>query len=176
MKTYTIDTENLVTNSLAGRTFYFTRRYDQAIEQLRKTLEMDPSFLRAHWYLAAAYEQVGRHEEAIAECQKALSVSGGEPGVLGVLGHAYGVSGKKAEAQKVLAELKDLSKRRHVAPFDIALVYIGLGDKPQALGWLERAYEDHSQRLMWIKVDPRLDSLRGEQRFKDLLRRMGLGS
>ena len=83
---------------------------------------MDPNFFVAHWYLGMAYEQVGRREEAIAECQKALSLSGGEPGTLGALGHAYAISGKRAEALKALAQLKDLSKRRYVAPFDIALV------------------------------------------------------
>jgi hypothetical protein len=74
----------------------------------------------------------------------------------------------------VLAELKDLSKRRYVAPFDIALVYMGLGDKSRALEWLEKAYEDHSDWLAWIKVWPQFDSLRGEPRFQDLLRRLGL--
>ena len=159
---------------LAGRTFYVARRYDQAIEQLHKALEMDPHFPRAHWWLAKAYEQVGRHEEAVAESQKAVSLSAGEPTYFGQLGHAYAVSGKKTEAQKVLAELKDLSKRRYVAPFDIALVYMGLGDKSRALEWLEKAYEDHSDWLAWIKVWPQFDSLRGEPRFQDLLRRLGL--
>jgi TolB-like protein/Flp pilus assembly protein TadD len=159
---------------LAGRTLYVARRYDQAIEQLHKTLEMDPHFPRAHWWLAKAYEQVGRHEEAVAESQKAVSLSAGEPTYFGQLGHAYAVSGKKAEAQKVVAELKDLSKRRYVAPFDIALVYMGLGDKSRALEWLEKAYEDHSDWLAWIKVWPQFDSLRSEPRFQDLLRRLGL--
>jgi eukaryotic-like serine/threonine-protein kinase len=159
---------------LPGRTFYLARRYDQAIEQLHKTLEMDPNFPRTHWWLAMAYEQVGRHEEAVAESQKAVSLSAGEPTYIGQLGHAYAVSGKKAEAQKVLAELKDLSKRRYVAPFDIARVYMGLGDKSRALEWLEKAYEDHSDWVAWIKVWPQFDSLRGEPRFHDLLRRMGL--
>jgi len=103
-----------------------------------------------------------------------VNLSGGEPPVLGELGHAYAVSGKRAEALKALSELKGLSKRRYVAPFDMALLYTGLGDKAQALASLERAYEDHSVHLTWIKVDPRLDSLRGEPRFQDLLRRMNL--
>ena len=123
-----------------------------------------------------AYEPVARHEEAIAECEKALSLSAGEPGALGALGHAYAISGKRAEALKALAELKELSKRRYVAPYDLALIYTGLGEKAQALEWLEKAYEDHSQRLTWIKVWPQFDSLRREPRFQNLLRRMGLGS
>ena len=160
-------------SALAGRTLCFARRYDEAIEQLRKTLEMDPTFLVAHWYLGMAYGQLGRYGEAIAECKKALSLSG-EPSTLGMLGHTYGVSGKRAEAQKVLAQLKDLSNRQYVDSFDIALICAGLRDKAQALEWLEQAYEDHSQQLLWVKVDPRFDSLRGEPRFLDLLRRIHL--
>jgi tetratricopeptide (TPR) repeat protein len=167
------DPLSLIASTVAGRTFYFARRYDQAIELLRKTLEMDPNFVRAHWYLGMAYEQVGRHEEAVAECQKALSL-GSEPAAVAALGHAYAVSGKRAEAQKVLAELQDLSKRRYVDPYDIALIYMGLGDKSQTLEWLAKAYVDHSFHLTWIKVDPQLDSLRVEPRFQDLLRRVGL--
>jgi Flp pilus assembly protein TadD len=119
---------------------------------------------------------VAKYKEAIAECQKAVSLSGGEPSTLAGLGHAYAVSGKRAEAQRVLAELKDLSKRRYVAPLQIALIFAGLGDKVQALEWLERAYEDRSYRLTWVKADPPFDSLHNEPRFQDLLRRMGLGS
>jgi Flp pilus assembly protein TadD len=169
------DPLSLPVSVVAARTFYYARRYDQAVEQFRKTLDMDPTFARAHWWLGMAYEQVGRREEAIAECRKALSLSGNEPAVLGALGHAYAASGKRAEAQRVLAELKKLSERRYAVAFEIALVYTGLGDKPQALQWLEKACEDRSSWLAWIKVDPQFDSLRGEPRFQDLVRRMGLG-
>jgi tetratricopeptide (TPR) repeat protein len=168
------DPLSLISNVAAGQAFYFARRYEQAIEQLRKALEMDSTFYLAHWLLAMVYEQVGRYEEAIAEGQKALGVSESAPSALSVLGHAYAASGKRAEAQKVLAELKNPLKQRYVAPLYIAVIYAGLGDKAPALEWLERAYEDHSDRLAWIKVDPRLDGLRGEPRFQDLLRRMHL--
>jgi tetratricopeptide (TPR) repeat protein len=168
------DPVSLDINASAARTLYFARQYGRSIEQSRKILEMDPSFPRGRWELAMVYEQVGRYEEAIAECQKAWSLAGGETGALGVLGHAYAMSGKRAEAQRVLAEMKDLSKLYYVAPFDIALVYAGLGDKGQTLEWLEKAYEDRSYRLTWIKIDPRFDSLHGEPRFHDLLRRMRL--
>jgi hypothetical protein len=93
-----------------------------------------------------------------------------------MLGHIYGVSGKRAEAVKVLALLKDLSSRQYVDSFDIALICAGLGDPAQALQWLELAYADHSQQLLWIKVDPRFDGLHGDLRFQDLLRRIRLAS
>jgi eukaryotic-like serine/threonine-protein kinase len=163
-----------IVSSVAGWTFYFSRRYDQAIEQLRKTLEIDKNFALAHWFLGMTYQQVARHEEAIAEFQRALSLFGGPQPTLGWLGHAYAVSGKRTAAQKVLAELKELSKRRYVDPSDIAEIYIGLGDKAHALEWLERAYEDRGYSLTYIKVEPAFDRLRGEPRFQQLLRGMNL--
>jgi hypothetical protein len=84
------------------------------------------------------------------------------------------VSGHKDRAQNVLAELEQLSKRRYVAPFEVAVIYTGLGEKDQTFEWLEKAYLDHSPWLMWINVDPRFDSLHGDPRYGDLRRRMGL--
>jgi hypothetical protein len=84
------------------------------------------------------------------------------------------LSGKKAEAQKIIDELKNLSKRSYVPPYNIAVIYAGLGDKNQAFAWLERAYNERSFYLTWIKVDPHLDSLRSDPRFADLMRRVGL--
>jgi tetratricopeptide (TPR) repeat protein len=133
---------------------------------------LDPNFPLAHWFLGLTYEQVARHEEAIAECRKAVTPS--FLSARGGLGHAYAVAGKRAEAQQVLAELKELSKQRYVAPFNFALIYAGLGDKAQTFEWLEKTYEDHSLLFSFIKVWPQFDSLRGERRFQDLLRRMGL--
>ena len=121
-----------------------------------------------------AYEQKEMYQEAIATLQKGLSLSGREPSYLGGLGHAYAVSGSRAEAQKVLAELLELSKTRYVAPYDIAVVQIGLGDKNQTLHWLERAYEDHSNWMAWLAVDPRFDGIRKEPRYQNVVRRMGL--
>ena len=96
--------------------------------------------------------------------------------MVGALGHAYAVSGQRDRAQKVLVELKQLMKRRYVAPFEVAVIYVGLGDKDQTFEWLERAYQDRSHWLIWLKIDPRFDSLRSDPRYQDLLRRMGLGS
>lgn len=89
-------------------------------------------------------------------------------------GHAYAVSGQKNSANNVVAELKSLSNQRYVAPIEIAVVYAGLDDKGKAFEWLEKAYQDHSPWLIWLKVDPRFDRLHGDPRFADLLRRMGL--
>jgi hypothetical protein len=90
------------------------------------------------------------------------------------MGHALAVSGKRSEAQRVLDELKGMSKQRYVPPYNIAIVYVGLGEKQQALAWLEKAYEDRDVRLVFLNVEPKWDALRAEERFTDLIRRMGL--
>jgi len=168
------DPLSLIGNTILGHSFYYARRYEDAIEQYSKTLEMDSNFFLARLNLAMAYEEVGRREDTITEAKKAVSLSGGAPQALGVLGHGYAVAGMKAEAQKVLAELRNLSSRRYVEPLDIALIYSGLGDKSQAVEWLEKAYVDHAGRLFEIKFRPQFDNLRGEPRFHNLLRRMRL--
>jgi non-specific serine/threonine protein kinase len=167
------DPLSLVASAVVGQAFYLARRYDQAIEQLREALYMDQNFPLAHWWLAMCYSQ-SSYEQAVSEGEKALGLSRGEPGVLGELGHAYAVAGKRADAHKVLTELMEQSGRRYVAPLNFALIYAGLEDKAQALEWLERAYEDHSDRLTWIRSWPHFDTLRAEPRFQDLLGRMHL--
>ena len=114
------------------------------------------------------------YQEAIAAFRNGLSLSGSEPSVLGNLGHAYGVSGNRAEAQKTLAELSEQSKTRYVAAYDIAVVYLGLSDRDKTLDWMEKAHEDHSNWLVWLPIDPRLDEIRSEPRFQNLVRRIGL--
>ncbi len=163
-----------VISTAVGWTLLNARQYDQAIEQLRRVLDMDANFALAHLFLGWAYEQKGMFEEAIAEFQKASSLSGGWPTIVGALGHAYAVSGQKDRAQNVIAELKQLSRRRYVAPLEIAVIYVALGDKDLTFEWLEKAYRDHSSWLPWLKVDPRFDSLHGDSRYRDLRRRMGL--
>jgi hypothetical protein len=92
----------------------------------------------------------------------------------GALGHVYAVSGKRGEAEKTLVAMKERSTQHYVAPFDFAVIYVGLGATKAAFEWLEKAYEDHSYWMIWMKVDPRFDSLRGDPRYRDLLRRMRL--
>jgi tetratricopeptide (TPR) repeat protein len=168
------DPLSLIINSEIGRALFNGGQYDQAIEHLRKTIgEMDPNFAVAHWYLGLAYEQKSRYTEAIGEFQKWLELSTGDPAAIAALAHAYGVSGNRKEAEKRLAQLQELSKSRYVAPIDIAVGYTGLGDKERTLEWLEKAFEDRSAWLIWIKIDPRFAALRSEPRYRALLSRMG---
>jgi TolB-like protein/Tfp pilus assembly protein PilF len=167
-----LDPLSLIINTDVGWHYYFQRRYDWAIEQLQKTLEMDPNFPPAHLFLGQVYVQLSRLEDANREFQKAISASGASPRYLAGLGYGYAQSGNTREAQNVLEDLRELSKRRYVSSFDIAAIYVGLGDKDQAFEWLQKAYEERSIFLIFLKVDPRLDPLRSDPRFQDLLRRM----
>jgi serine/threonine protein kinase/Flp pilus assembly protein TadD len=169
-----LDPLSLIINIAVGHELHFARRYDEALEQIRKTLDMDPNFARGHWYLGMPYEQKSMYREAIAEFQKALELTNGSPYVLGALGHAYAVSGNREKARQVLGDLRDLSKRRYVAPFASALIYTGLGDNERTFEWLEKAFEDRSWEMLRLKIDPRFDAQRADQRFANLLRRMGL--
>jgi Flp pilus assembly protein TadD len=132
---------------------------------------MNPNFDLARSLLGFAYGQMGMHEQAIAEFQKRAAPGSGGSGDLGV---AYALSGRRSEALEEIDKLRELSKQRYVAPYNLALIYAALGDKENALEWLDRAYEDRSTRLVWVKVDPQLDRLRSERRFAELLRRMNL--
>lgn len=155
---------------------YAARRYDEAIEQIKTALELDPGFAVGHLWLALPYEQKKMHAEAVASLEKAAELSGNSPLVLGPLGHAYAVSGSRPKARQILAALEEMSAHRYVSPFDRALVHLGLGDDDRTLHWLDRAFADRSYRMHWLKVDPRFDRLRTNPRFRRLLERMGLAS
>ena|ERR1700730_5332230 len=113
------------------------------------------------------------YREAIAEFQQAADNSNRAPQAMISLGHAYAVSGNKVEALKVLAELNELSQSRYVSPYGVAMTHVGLGDKEEAFQWLERANHERSTELTFLKIDPRLDPLRGDPRFQALLKKVG---
>ncbi len=169
-----LDPVSLIINTVTGGYLLRAGRDELAIEQLRKTLEIDPNFARAHWILGWASLRKGAFGEAIAEFQRAITLSPNITEYRGGLGHAYGRAGKSAEARKLLSELKELSRRRYVSWLDFATIYAGLGEKDQAFAFLEKAYEQHDARLVWVKGYPLLDPLRTDPRFADLLRRIGL--
>jgi serine/threonine protein kinase/tetratricopeptide (TPR) repeat protein len=161
-------------NLALGYRFYYARQYPEAVGQIQKTLAMDATFVPAHVYLGRAYEQKGTYPEAIAEMRKALELSEGDTNELAALGHAYAVAHQEGEAKKILDQLKDRSQQTYVQPSSIAVIHVGLGDKNQAFDWLQKAYDDRSAGLLYLKVDPAFDSVRSDPRFIDLLRRIGL--
>jgi tetratricopeptide (TPR) repeat protein len=169
-----LDPLSLMINTDVGVNFYYARQYDEAIAQNEKTVNLDPRFFIAYLWLGQAYEQKKMYAEAIATFQKGMNEAERHPQLLASLGHAYALAGQRDKAQKALDELREMSKKRYVSPYLIAVVYAGLGDKDQTFAWLEKAYQDRSFFLIWLNVEPRFDSLRDDSRFADVVRRVGL--
>src|SRR5205823_4292109 len=150
-----LDPLSSIINTWVGSRYFFARRYDMAVEQYRNVVERDPNFVPVHLTLGQAYEQKGMFQEAIAELERAVILSGRSPVYVASLSHAYGVAGRTGETLKMINELKQLSGRRYVAPFDQAIAFLGLGDKNRALASLQRALEERSPRVLFLMVEPR---------------------
>jgi eukaryotic-like serine/threonine-protein kinase len=157
-----------------GNRLYYARQYGPAIDQCQKTLTMEPNFVPAHVALGRAYEQTGMLPQAVAEFRKALDISEGDTNELAALGQAYAVSHQEGEARKILDQLKERSQQTYVQPMWIAVIHLGLGEKDQAFDWMQKAYEDHSAWLVYLRIDPWFDPVRSDPRFVDLLRRVSL--
>jgi tetratricopeptide (TPR) repeat protein len=167
-----LDPVSLIGNQGLGLRLYYARRDDQAIEQLQKTLEMDPNFLPALLTLGEVYTRKGKYAEALAELNKAAALS--RDNALAAIGYSYAVSGAESKARQALAELQGMSKRRYVSPVDVAAIHAGLGEKDRAFAWLETGVHGRAIGISFLKIDPRFDSLRLDPRFAVLLRRIGL--
>ncbi len=163
-------------NTSLGWRLYLAREYDRSIAQLRDTLEMDPASEWAHLNLGQAYEQKGQFSLAIEELQKAVELSHSSPLTISALAHAEALSGNHAGANKLLTQLEALSKKQYVSPYYIAVVYLGLGKNDVAMNWLEKAYTDRSNGLVFLKVEPELDPLRTNPRFITLQNRLNFPS
>jgi len=163
-------------NTWAGAAYFYAGRADEGMASMQKALELDPSFSDASLVLARAYLKEGMYQQAISELQKVQMLNGKEALVLGALAHVYARAGQREEALKLLGELKriEAEEREFVPPFGIIWAYAGLGDKEQAFAWLERAYEERADRIVWLNSDPLLEPLRSDPRFQDLVRRVGL--
>jgi len=172
-RAHDLDPLSISMNFSLGWRLYMAREYDQAIEQLRNTIDMDPAFVLPHLVLGQAYEQKKAYDQAIAELRRATELSLGSPPVLAALARTLAVSGRITEARNLLEQLQ-LSKRQYVSPFYVAIVYAGLGENERALDWLEKAYADHSNAIVFLKVDPQLDTLRSYPRFHELQRKLRL--
>ena len=172
-----LDPLDLLTNVHLAWHYQFSRQYEPAIEQCRKTDELHPS---AHFFpayiLGLAHEQLGQIDRAVEELQIAVGMSGRITYAAAALGHLYGCYGRTAEARAMYEELSARGKEGYVPAYDFALVCSGLGWKDQALEYLAKAYEERSGWMTYLKVDPRLDALRGDARFHELLRRVRLAS
>ena len=155
-----------------GGRYYEARQYDQALKQYRKALEMDPKRADPHYGLGDVYARQGRYDLAISEYRKGLELSGGQPAASPELGYVYALEGRRPEALEILKQLNETPQHRPVSELDRAFVYIGLGNKEQALASIDEAYKQHEWGMLLLKADPRLDPLRSDPHFQDLLRRM----
>jgi TolB-like protein/DNA-binding winged helix-turn-helix (wHTH) protein/Tfp pilus assembly protein PilF len=167
---------NLVVDIHLGWHYLYARQYDQAIEQFQRTLELDPAFPQTQRYAAWAYLQKGMHLEAIAALRAARKSLGRNPQIEGELGYALAVAGRRDEALATLEGLSHLSATRYVSPYSVALIHAGLGDRDQALAWLDKAYAERSDYMPYLRLEPMLDGLRSDHRFTALVGRVGLPS
>ena len=153
---------------------YMGRDYAHAVEEALRTLDLEPQFAPAQSILGCIYEQQGRYDEAITALERASDLSGAHPATHASLVHILAGAGRMPEARELLHKLEDLTTRRHISGFWMALAYAGVGDISAALDELYKAYDQRDVVLVWVGVEPRLDSLRREPRFAELLRRMRL--
>jgi serine/threonine protein kinase/Flp pilus assembly protein TadD len=172
-----LDPLSLSISTGLARAYFWARRYDEAIAHLQNALERDPKYADTHWSFGLAYEQKKMYDEAVAAFQRAISLSKtaefpeGKPEMIAALGHAYAVAGRRDDALRILEQLNELVGRQsYVSPYSIALIHAALGDKEQAFEWLERAYRERDESFIHLKVDPRLDHLRDDPRFAEMLR------
>jgi eukaryotic-like serine/threonine-protein kinase len=172
-KAQELDPLSLIINTTMGWQFYITGRNENAVEQLRKVLDIDPKFSPARRILEEVYAHMGKYKEAVAEREKALSISGG-PELAASIEEDFTKSGYKGVLQSWLEGLTELSKHSYVSSYSIAESYMRMGEKQKAFEWLEKAYEEHDSALVSLAVEPMFENLRPEPRFKEILRRMKL--
>ncbi|MEK7829755.1 MAG: tetratricopeptide repeat protein [Acidobacteriota bacterium] len=164
----------LLARSQLAWVLYYAREYELAIEQCRNILSIDPGSFAAHRYAGLALVQLGKHREAIDSLTKARELSGNQPVVTAALIHAYAVGGQQTEARRLLSEIIANPAQHKVPAYDLAIVYAGLGDRENAFAWLEKALQERSEYLIFLRVEPRLDPLHSDQRFASLLNRLNL--
>lgn len=167
-RAYELDPLSLLLKANTALLYYFEGDYERALTELQETLELDPEFPVARWGMALVYQQMGRHVEAIDILEKVAA----SPNMRSSLAHAYALAGRQSEAQAILDELGARSQEAYVPAYFFALIHAGLGDRDQAIEWLERAYQERSSVLAYLQVDPRIDNLRSDPRFHALLTRL----
>lgn len=169
-----LDPLSPMTNEGLADAYLSARQYDLAIEQYRKTLDLHPNQAASHHSLGWAYAYKEMYDKGMEEIGKSIAIYGEDPQLSPDLAYMYAALGKKGESQKILQRLLKTSQQVPIAAHHFALVYVGLGERDKAFAWLEKAYQQRSPMMSWLKVDPRFDGLRPDPRFQDLMRRVGL--
>jgi len=170
-----LDPLDTLYNSEMGYLLHLARQFESAVEQFRHTIDLDPTFWIPYWFLSIPLSLTGRSDEAIAAAEKAKELSGGNAATLGLLGRAYALAGRTAEARRLLEELELRRRSSYVHPSSLAMIYRGLGDLEKGLEWWIRGVEEHDMVLVpSIKTEPGYDHLRSHPAFQALLRKMNL--
>jgi serine/threonine-protein kinase len=171
-----LDPLSFVISTTLAEVLFFQRRYDEAIEKLRGVIDMEPTFSPARNDLARALVMSGRIAEGIEEFLASAELSEGDPRSHAGLGHAYALAGREADARAVLGALTEGARGLTVSSHAIAVIHVALGEHREAFEWLDRACREHDRALVWAKVHPRLDPLRSDPRFQDILKRVGFAA
>jgi TolB-like protein/DNA-binding winged helix-turn-helix (wHTH) protein/Tfp pilus assembly protein PilF len=169
-----LDPLNLMISTWVGLRYYMARDYSRAIDQNRNSVELDPNFAAAHLLLGEDYREAGLHSEAVDELKKAANLSGDSPLYTAQVAVALAVEGRSGDALRIAHELEAISRKRYVSPYGLAQIYAASNKDEDTFKWLEAAYEDHAVWMGYLAVDPIFDRYRSDERFKDLLRRIGL--
>lgn len=168
-----LDPTSLVFNKDLAVILYLARKYDPSVEQLKKTLELDPNFAEGHFWLAMVYAQQGQYQAALTKYQQVWNQWHHLQALAGV-GYVYGLMGRSEDARQVLRKMQAFSRQKYVQPIRFAQIYTALGEKDQAFAWLEKEYEDRGVGLMGLRTEPIWDPLRSDPRFTNLLQKMNL--
>lgn len=166
-----LDPLSLRVNALEGQILFFAGKHDEALDHLSKTIDLDPNFWLSHLFISRVYSEKGMHPEAIAAAKKAGEISGNSQSDA-YRAYALAKWGKHAEARALLEELLKQSGARYVPPYNIALIYKGLGERDKALDYLEKGFAEKDVRMVFLTVEPMWDSLRSDPSFISLLKRM----
>ena len=169
-----IEPKSPLLNTAVGEAYYQARRYKESIGPSQQALAIDPHYADAIINIGRAYEEMGMYPQAQQAYQSILAFAPHEPALLGLLGHLYAVTGRRASALEIISQLQQISKTKYVPSVYIALIYVGLNDKDRAFNWLDKAYEERCDYLIYLPTDPMADPLRSDPRFSALLKRLGL--
>jgi serine/threonine-protein kinase len=167
-----LDPLSLSVTVVLGRQYYIAGQFEEAIHSFQKALDVDPQYGPAYAALGQAYLQMHKYDQGITAINKSIELSPQTTDYKAILAYAYVVAGKKDKAELLLSELQ--GTEHYVSPVYIAMIYTGLGNKDKAFAWLEKAYQEHSEYLSFVKVEPEFEPLRTDQRYTNLMRSLGL--